>query len=300
MVVEIMWRKQFGSGIKLGGTMVTGQIKAHGQQGQAFLKWAGGKRWLVASHAEILSLKFRRYVEPFLGSGAVYFHLQPKRAILADVNAELINCYSVIRDQPRAVLKVLAKHQRLHSVSHYYEERSRQRRSPVQRAAQFLYLNRTCWNGLYRVNLRGEFNVPIGTKSSVLLPTDDFELTSKLLRSAKLYTQDFELTLENTGEGDFIFADPPYTVKHNLNGFLKYNESIFSWDDQRRLCSVLSKAKRRGAKILLTNADHESVRELYRGLGNCKVLSRHTVLSGDPAYRGKATELCVLIDGADR
>src|SRR5262249_44908144 len=148
-------------------------------------------------------------------------------------------------------------------------------------------LNRTCWNGLYRVNLNGDFNVPIGTKNSVLLDTDNFGKISQLLATTELRCQDYEATIDATAEGDLIFADPPYTVKHNHNGFLKYNESIFSWDDQKRLHSALVRAKIRGAHILLLNADHRSVRDLYRGFGEHRILSRKSVLAADPAYRGK-------------
>jgi DNA adenine methylase len=262
-----------------------------------FLKWAGGKRWLIRSYARLLSVPFDRYVEPFLGGGAVFFYLSPKNALLSDLNADLIDCYTAIKLHYPEVLKILRRHQRLHSREYYYAERVRRRRSLPERAAQFLYLNRTCWNGLYRVNRQGEFNVPIGTKSSVLLPTDDFNKTSLLLQSAELRSQDFEKTLDGVGEGDFVFADPPYSVKHNLNGFLKYNDSIFTWDDQIRLHNSLVKAKSRGARILLTNANHESIRELYHGFGERKILSRTSLLSGDATYRGSATEISFFADG---
>lgn len=262
-----------------------------------FLKWAGGKRWLTASYSKLLDVKFDRYIEPFLGGGAVFFFLKPQNAILSDVNPDLVNCYQAIKADFSSVEKILRRHQRLHSTSYYYRERATQRRSRFERAAQFLYLNRTCWNGLYRVNLEGTFNVPIGTKDKVLMPSDNFSGVSECLQLVSLYTQDFEDTIDLAGEGDFIFADPPYTVKHNFNGFVKYNESIFSWDDQRRLHASLLRAKNRGAKILLTNADHESVRNLYKGFGRLQKLSRHSVLSGDPNFRGVATELSVFVGG---
>jgi len=204
-----------------------------------FLKWAGGKRWLISDYPSLLEKTYGRYVEPFLGSGAVFFHLKPRKALLADINNDLIDCYIAIKDRWEDVLRILRRHHRQHSRGHYYLERGRNRRTLVERAARLIYLNRTCWNGLYRVNLNGDFNVPIGTKTSVLLDTDNFSEISDLLSTTKLQCQDFEVTIDATIEGDFIFADPPYTVKHNHNGFLKYNESIFSWDDQRRLHSAL-------------------------------------------------------------
>lgn len=262
-----------------------------------FLKWAGGKRWLISQYASLFDVQIERYIEPFLGSGAVYFHLQPKVALLSDVNSELIDCYLAIKHQWKDVWRILKRHHRRHCAKYYYQERNRKRRVPAERAAQFIYLNRTCWNGLYRVNLAGVFNVPIGTKTSVVLDTDDFAQISKALTLAELQCQDFESTIDAACEGDFIFADPPYTVKHNRNGFLKYNESIFSWDDQRRLHSALMRAKSRGARILLLNADHGSVRDLYRNLGRCRTLSRKSVLAADASYRGMTTEIAIFADG---
>lgn len=258
-----------------------------------FLKWAGGKRWLVANHLDLFPKNYNRYIEPFLGSGAAFFRMAPRKAILADTNVELIETYKAIRDDWRKVEVALRRHHRSHSPAFYYQERGRRRRSAAEKAAQFIYLNRTCWNGLYRVNLRGEFNVPIGTKTSVVLDTDDFESTSALLRRAKLIASDFEKTIALAEEGDFLFVDPPYTANHNLNGFLKYNEKIFSWADQLRLKACLVDAAARGANILLTNANHRTVRKLYADFGTPITISRASVLAGDPTYRGRASELVV-------
>lgn len=262
-----------------------------------FLKWAGGKRWLVANHADLLNKRFNRYIEPFLGGGAVFFHLRPGNAILADANSDLIDCYIALRDQPASVWRALRRHQRNHCHDYYYDERIRRRSALAERAAQFIYLNRTCWNGLYRVNLRGEFNVPIGTKDSVILDTDDFDAISKSLRGVELRSQDFETTISRAEYGDFLFVDPPYTVNHNNNGFLKYNESIFSWGDQQRLRNALDGAKARGTQILLLNANHPSVQKLFDGLGTKVTLRRNSVLSGDPTFRGKTNELAIVVNG---
>jgi DNA adenine methylase len=161
------------------------------------------------------------------------------------------------------------------------------------RAARFIYLNRTCWNGLYRVNKKGEFNVPIGTKSSVILEGDDFELVSKALKSATITTCDFETTIDKAGRGDFIFIDPPYTVKHNLNGFIKYNENIFSWQDQVRLKKSISDAVEKGAFVLVTNANHKSIKELYKGSGEMIALNRASVIAGKSEARGTYSELAI-------
>jgi DNA adenine methylase len=261
-----------------------------------FLKWAGGKRWLTNKYAQLLPLDFGRYFEPFLGGGAVFFHLQPAEATLADKNSDLINVYKQIKSNWCELERSLRRLQNLHSTDFYYEERARIRKSPLHRAAQFLYLNRTCWNGLYRVNLRGEFNVPIGTKSAVVLDTDDFEFTSLLLKKAKLSVADFEKTLDASERGDFAFIDPPYITRHNFNGFVKYNEDIFSWADQERLAVTVKRAAKRGVKMLVTNAAHRSIRELYKGIGKHHELDRASVLAADSANRGVTTEMAILVN----
>jgi len=139
-----------------------------------FLKWAGGKRWLVQRYPEIFDIAFDRYVEPSLGVGQSFFHLEPERSVISDVNPALINVYSALQSDYRRVWSHLLVHARNHNDAYYYEVRSKTFRSSASRAAQFLYLNRTCWNGLYRENLRGEFNVPRGTKNSVIFDDDDF------------------------------------------------------------------------------------------------------------------------------
>ena len=247
-------------------------------------------------YAELLPAEFERYFEPFLGGGAVFFHLQPNDAVLADKNGELINVYRQIKEHWRELEKALRRHQALHSKEYYYEERSRLRRSPIQRAAQFLYLNRTCWNGLYRVNRRGEFNVPIGTKSTVVLDTDDFDFTSALLKNVKLKVADFEKTLNEAEKGDFAFIDPPYITRHNFNGFVKYNEDIFSWADQERLVEAVKRAAKRGVKVLVTNAAHDSIRQLYKGIGRHRDIDRASVLAADSANRGITTEIAIILN----
>lgn len=257
-----------------------------------FLKWAGGKRWLVNNYPEVFPDNYGRYIEPFLGSGAVYFHLQPKKALLSDLNGDLINAYRVVRDEWAALKAALSVLQERHSDDYFYVVRSWNPSNNIERAARFIYLNRTCWNGLYRVNRKGEFNVPRGTKNNVLLTSDDFELTSKKLKKCSLKVADFEASIDAALKGDFVFVDPPYTVKHNYNGFVKYNDNIFSWEDQVRLCEALIRADTRGVSIVMTNANHASVRGLYKGF-RLKPLHRQSVLSGLREGRGATEELLV-------
>jgi DNA adenine methylase len=256
-----------------------------------FLKWAGGKRWLVDGHFEIFPTEFERYLEPFLGSGAVFFRLNPKKAILGDANKDLIETYKAIKSNWRLVLRNLRIHQAKHSKDYYYKVRAENPRSVFSNAAKFIYLNRTCWNALYRVNLKGEFNVPIGTKNTVLLDTDDFPTLAKRLKKAEFVHGDFQKVISKAGRGDFLFVDPPYTVKHNNNGFIKYNEVLFSWADQERLRDSLLLAKARGAKILLTNAYHPSIIKLYRGAFKTAKLKRTSKIAADASRRVSCEEL---------
>lgn len=273
--------------------LVNGSEGGNGLRLTPFLKWAGGKRWLVEKHPTFFQTQFDRYVEPFLGSAAVYFFLAPRRALLSDANHHLVETYSVIRDEPQKVLQHLKRHQRNHGREYYYFIRDSRPRSKAGRAAKFIYLNRTCWNGLYRVNLQGVFNVPLGTKSNVLLDSDDFHAVSEQLSRARIQCCDFEKTLARTRQGDFVFVDPPYTVKHNNNGFIKYNEGLFSWDDQVRLRDCVVRARDNGAKILVTNANNNAVRDLYQGVGRRFRLTRNSVIGGTNSARGEFEEMLV-------
>jgi DNA adenine methylase len=258
-----------------------------------FLKWAGGKRWLCDNYDNLLCVKHKRYIEPFLGSGAIFFKLKPSSAILSDINRDLIETYKAIRDDWRSVYRLMQRHHLNHNKDYYYKIRSQNLRSPISKAAQFIYLNRTCWNGLYRVNLKGQFNVPIGTKKTVILNSDDFENTARMLSTVVLKTCDFQETMSYATKGDFVFVDPPYTVKHNHNGFIKYNEGLFSWEDQIRLRDSVVNAYNRGAKLLITNAYHDCIKEIYEGIGKHIRLNRPSVISGKSDTRGRFDEMVI-------
>lgn len=261
-----------------------------------FLKWAGGKRWLAASYGELLPKQFDRYLEPFLGGGAVFFSLMPGTAVLSDVNERLVDCYKQIKQNPDEFSMLMRAHQRAHSEKYYYETRRKKLRAPLKKAAQFLYLNRTCWNGLYRVNLDGVFNVPIGTKSRVVFEGESFRDYATVLKGAEIVSCDFEQSIAKARRGDFLFVDPPYTVRHNFNGFAKYNEDIFRWNDQVRLRKALDAAASRGVKILLSNADHDSVLELFSDLGSVHVVNRSSVIAGDAGSRSRVTEIAITVN----
>jgi DNA adenine methylase len=260
-----------------------------------FLKWPGGKRWLIARYASLLPSAFGRYFEPFLGGGSVFFHIEPDRAVLGDTNAELIATYRAVKHRRMRLEKLLAAHQRRHSPEHYYRVRDTVPGDWVERAARTIYLNRTCFNGMYRVNLAGEFNVPIGTKTAVLMPTDDFAGAARLLRRAKLLVSDFEPLIDEAEEGDLVFADPPYITGHNNNGFVKFNDLLFKWTDQVRLANALARARDRGVKVVATNAAHSGVRDLYRQRGfKLQTVERYSSISGTAEYRAHFQELIIL------
>lgn len=264
-----------------------------------FLKWAGGKRWFVHRYSHLFPKKYDRYIEPFLGSGAAFFSLSPERSILGDSNSELINAYTAVQQDWQLVYRYLRTHHANHTREYYYQTREKKYRSTFSRAAQFIYLNRTCWNGLYRVNLQGAFNVPIGTKSTVIFEDDRFDLVSEKLQSATLKACDFEDLIDEAVEGDFLFVDPPYTVRHNHNAFIKYNEKLFSWFDQVRLFQALKRAKRRGALILGTNAYHQSVRDLYEGEFDTMCANRNSPISSKASSRSRFEELIIHTENRD-
>jgi DNA adenine methylase len=260
-----------------------------------FIKWAGGKRWLT-DHALLDRPVFSgKYIEPFLGGAAMFFHIRPQSSILSDLNSRLIQTYQAIRENPLHVQDILREHHGQHCKDYYYEIRDARYADLPNRAAQFLYLNRTCWNGLYRENLAGKFNVPIGTKSLVFDPDEDFEAISAQLQNADISCCDFEATIDNAEDGDFVFCDPPYTTAHNMNGFVKYNQHIFSWDDQVRLRDAAIRAMERGATVVVTNADHPSLHVLYGDAEKIDVVERASVISGISKGRRMTTEILVTV-----
>ena len=258
-----------------------------------FLKWPGGKRWLVPEIKRRIGCVQGTYYEPFLGGAASFFALAPERAVLADLNGELMELYQAMRDSPDLLHERLLDHQSKHNRDHYYATRSVRPGNSVDRAARLLYLNRTCFNGIWRVNLRGEFNVPIGTKTSVVFARESFSDIAMALQDATLLEQDFEATIELAGAGDIVYADPPYTVAHNHNGFLKYNDEIFSWSDQVRLFKALKGALSRGAGVLVSNANHDSIRALYRDFDCLDEVFRHSVIAGIANGRAPTSELLI-------
>jgi DNA adenine methylase len=256
-----------------------------------FLKWPGGKRWILPHIKGLLDGRtFGTYIEPFLGGGAVFFGLRPERAILADINSDLIMTYRQVKESPLEILdrlKVLAV-----DAATYHRLREWEPTFELDSAVRFLYLNRTAFAGMYRLNQEGRFNVPFGGGQRTPEPLWRNNLLLKAsvaLGDANILTADFEDTIELACEGDLVYCDPTYTVAHNNNGFIRYNERNFSWDDQRRLAKVVAEAAERGATVLVSNAVHREIQGLYP-TAQAHLLERQTLLCPQSNRRGSTQE----------
>jgi DNA adenine methylase len=260
-----------------------------------FLKWPGGKRWAAARIAALIRPRLSgRYFEPFLGGAAVFFSLRPTQSLLSDVNPDLINTYRIVRDRIHSLTSAI-RGLRV-SESNFYEIRSRIPSDPVGRAARFLYLNRTAFAGMYRLNSGGEFNVPYGGDRTpeILWKSSLLKDASIALRHADVCACDFEFALDAARAGDVVYCDPTYTVAHNNNGFRRYNEKNFSWGDQERLAKAAARATRRGASVLISNAHHFEILRLYR-TAQFFSLARPSTLSANPDKRREITEYLIIL-----
>jgi DNA adenine methylase len=270
------------------------QVEAPKSKTPPLLKWPGGKRNLVNLILPLVPSCFNRYFEPFFGGGALFFALQSTKAHLSDKNTELMHAYAQVRDQPDAVIRELRKLQ--NSEKDYYRIRSSKPRSDAGRAARLIYLITLAFNGIYRVNLRGDFNVPYGYKTHVQ-PCDEerIQKASQLLKPAAITDGDFEKALREAEQGDLVYLDPPYTVAHGSNGFIKYNAKIFSWEDQIRLSVVAKELVDKGCTVIVSNADHSSIRSLYDGF-TATTLERSSIIAASRDFRSRITE-CVFHAG---
>jgi len=252
------------------------------------LKWPGGKRALLPQLRKVLPQSFRTYYEPFAGGAALFFDLKPESAVLSDTNSDLIECYRMVRDDPESVIAILGSLR--NTREDYYAVRSWRPSDGAGGAARLIYLMTLAFNGIYRVNRRGEFNVPYGRKGH-LVPGDPERIraASAAFRHAQLTAGDFETVVSHAGPGDFLYLDPPYTVFQPNNGFLKYNKGIFSWEDQARLAEVASRLSQNGCQVLVSNADHPSIRALYDGFC-CHRVRRPSVIAAASEHRGQVTE----------
>lgn len=263
-------------------------------QPRPFVRWAGSKRGLLTHILPHLPKQYGRYFEPFLGSGALYFLLEPESAFINDSSPELVATYAAVRQDAGRVGERASQYPMEKTA--YYRIRESRSSDPIERAAEFLFLNRACFNGLYRVNGSGKFNVPWGApKTSFIVDTRNLVACGKQLsRDGQVLTStDFEQTLERCEAGDLVFLDPPYVTKHNENGFVDYNERLFSWADQLRLARVADELRAKGCHVIVTNANHSDLLSLYEAFDKHEIL-RSSTLAGAASKRGKVSEIVLV------
>jgi DNA adenine methylase len=263
-----------------------------------FLRWAGGKQWLAKSVAPIMRKRLKgRYFEPFLGAGAMFFALSPKRALLSDLNWELINAFQMVAETPNRLLKEIAKIPV--SSGTFYRIRSSKPRSRFQRAIRFIYLNRTCYGGLYRENRKGEFNTPYGGGSRTPSPLWECNLiseASKALSSKliKLRVQDFSDSMKLAKEGDVIYCDPTYSSV-TRGAFDRYGSIIFDWGDQESLAEEAQNAVSKGALAVISNTHCGEVKDLYRQ-GILIALKKNKAIGNQPKNSDNNKEYLIILD----
>lgn len=267
---------------------------------QPFVKWVWGKRQLIEQFQSLFPIEFNNYFEPFLGGGAVFFNLQKKKSYLSDMNPELINVYQVIKSRHKELIKYLKTI--THSKDTYLMIRSwdreswwQEKYSDIARAARFVYLNRTCFNWLHRVNSRGEFNVPMGTyKNPDYIQEENITNTSKLLNATKaeIRVESFEYVLDIAKEWDFVYFDPPYDVLTDTANFTSYNQDSFGRDMQARLAEVFRTLDSRGCKVMLSNHNTPYIRELYDGF-HFEIVEARRNVNSRASDRGKVEEIVV-------
>lgn len=262
------------------------------------VKWAGGKSKLMGALTARLPARFGRYFEPFLGGAALFFRLSPQRAVLADQNDDLMNLYRCVAWKADAVIRRLRVHHAAHSKDHYYSVRERWNAAPAaqsatDRAAAFLYMNKTCYNGLYRVNQKGHFNVPMGRYAAPrICDAAHLRAASQVLRRAELATGHFAESVADARAGDFVYFDPPYDPVTRTASFTSYTATSFGAEQQRELAGVVRDLTRRGVHVMVSNSDTPFIRRLYRGFDVDQVLAMRAINSRASA-RGAVSELII-------
>ena len=231
-----------------------------------FVKWAGGKRQLVDILLSNVPPSFNRYFEPFVGGGALLFELQPQKAVISDINEELINAYQVIKDNVEELINSLKKHK--NTKEYYYAIRAINPKTltPVERASRFIYLNKTCFNGLYRENSKGQFNVPFGRyKNPKICDEENLRAVSEFLNKIEItiLNCDYKMTCEMAKSGDFVYLDPPYYPISKTASFTKYNKNDFSEKDQVELSEIFKELDKKGCYVMLSNSNTEFIKKLY-------------------------------------
>ena len=265
------------------------------------VKWVGGKRQLITEIDKYIPSHFSTYYEPFLGGGAVFFYLQPKKAVVNDINKELINLYQVIQDNVEELIEDLKKHK--NEPDYFYSIRELDRDlevykklTPVERASRIHYLNKTCYNGLFRVNSQGQFNVPFGRyKNPNIVNKTTLRAVSNYFNSAKITFKccDFEEALKGARKGSFVYFDPPYDPVSDTSSFTGYDKGGFDRQEQIRLKKLCDKLNRRGIKFLLSNSETEFILDLYRDY-KIEIVQAKRSINSKGNKRGEVNEVLVM------
>ncbi len=268
----------------------------------SFVKWAGGKKQLLEQFKPFFPEKIDRYFDPFVGGGAVAFFIiknfKPKEVFLSDINEELINTYNVIKNDVESLIEELKKLKEEHhknKTDTFYKIRAKSTEglTPLQRAVRFIYLNKTCFNGLYRVNSKGGFNVPIGSyKNPLICPEDDLREISKLLQNAKIEVKQFHEIIHHVKSGDFVYFDPPY-YPLKKESFTTYTKDNFLEKEQIKLKELFSVLAKKKAKVMLSNSDTPFINGLYEG-HKIKIVKANRMINCDATKRGKINEVVVI------
>lgn len=263
-----------------------------------FVKWAGGKKQLLGQLEQYFPKKFNKYFEPFIGGGAVAFHIiqnhRPEYIFVSDINEELINVYKMVQNNVESLIRELKKLKADHNKEKYYEIRAINTKSlsPLQRASRFVYLNKTCFNGLYRVNSKGQFNVPIGSyKNPSIVNEEELREISSLLKGVDIKVMNFEEIAEHAGKNDFVYFDPPY-YPLNKGSFTTYTKGNFLEKEQESLAKVFEILDKKGCKILLSNSNTDFVKNLYKNY-NINLVRANRMINSDSTKRGKINEIVV-------
>lgn len=261
------------------------------------VKWVGGKRQLMFELLKNMPETYNRYFEPFIGGGALFFELQPQNGYISDMNEELINLYTVVRDDVYNLIDDLNKHEI--SKEYFLKIRNLDRTekynklSDLQKASRFIYLNRTCFNGMYRVNSQGQFNVPFGDyKNPRIVDTGNLINCSNLLKNTEICCADFSEILNKVQKGDFVYFDPPYVPLNETSSFTSYTKDGFDLDMQFKLRDVCDELDSMGVMFMLSNSDTKLVNELYSNYEIKKVFASRAI-NANGNGRGKITEVLV-------
>jgi DNA adenine methylase len=261
-----------------------------------FLKWAGGKSRLIPQYLPHLPKNYQTYYEPFLGGGALFFYLQPQKSVLTDINSELITTYCCVRDRVEELIAHLQEHKRKHNRDYYYSVRGKTVDNELEQAARFIYLNKTCYNGLYRVNSQGKFNVPLGKYINPNICQEDLlRAASAILAQSEIRQADFTQVLNYaTNSDDFVFLDPPYYPISSTSYFTSYSQNSFGEKDQERLRNTCAELARRGVKVVVCNSDSQFIKELYQEIGfNIHFIEAARSINSNTKKRGMIKELLI-------